>query len=90
MSLQSDDLGRARAGAASYDASIRMGIEGNGGAGDEGLRKKSGKNPEGMQRLNREGKALGFKVFEPTSRSMRFVYPTLHPRKIGQVLITMP
>jgi hypothetical protein len=79
MSLHSNDSNRAEAGEASYEASFSMETEGEGEARDANPRKEKRRKPQGVQKINRKGKAIGFKVFEPTSRSMRFVYPTLHP-----------
>ena len=78
MSLH-NDLDGAGAGTALYEVSPSMEIELDGEAGDAKTRKQMAAKQEGAQKVNGKGKEFGFKVFEPTSRSMKFIYLTSHP-----------
>ena len=83
MSLHNDELNGAPTGAALYDLSPSMTVELDGEAGDARARKQRAAKPERARKGNRKGKAFGFKVFEPTSRSMKFLYLTSNPETLA-------
>jgi hypothetical protein len=56
-----------------------METKGNSKSSDAKPRESTHKKQERVQREGQKGKAVGFKVFEPTTQSTKSVYSALHP-----------